>query len=345
MRRILDALGLWLCLAVLAAVPVLELVAVGLLFEREGRIARGEGLWSALALSPRVRRGIATVLGVSLVFLPIALFRAVLRDATVASEAIPRAGQLALLIAGAMAGAHAWMAALDGRFVAFLRPLSSLRRIRRGSGDLGPRISLQDLLGALNRAARLALSGLVSLVGSALWFVPAAAAIAVRIDTPLAVLVVLLGAIACFLVVGWLPFLQAHAAAEERLSAFLELSAVRSRARRAPLAHLLALLGWVLAAMPLYAFQIFALPSEARTTVAVITIALLLPARFLAAWAYARGGRAAADAPKGVWAMAALLRAPLAFVIVLASLLLPYVAAHGPAAVLESAAFLLPLPR
>jgi hypothetical protein len=344
----LDALLLLLVLAAATATPVLELLALGFMFGRAGAVAQGAPLRQAFALSPEARRIITALIGLGVVFLPVVFFRSILREQQIleGSRSIPGAVTLAVL--GGLAGAHAWVALCRGRFSAFFRPITSLKALRAEgpAAELDLRARAHGLGRALAECGRAWLIlGVLGLLGSALWYLPPAAAVALRWEHPLGVLLVVLGLLGLVAVVAVLPFLQAHFAAERRLAAFTELAAVRARMRRAPLAHALALLVFAFASLPLQAFHIFTIPRGAESTMAFLALLLLYPAHLIAAWAYARGGRATRDAPWLLRGLGMGLRVPALLLVAVISLLLPYVAAHGSAAVLESALFLLPLPR
>ncbi len=344
----LDALLLLLVLAAALATPIFEVLAVGFMIGRAGAIARGAPLGQAFALSAEARRFITAAVGLCVVFLPVVFFRAILREQQIleGSRSIP--GSIALATLGALAGAHAWVALGHGRFSSFFRPISSFKALRGRGSTAQPelRAGAQSLARSLAQPAlSWLILGLLGLLGSALWYLPPAAAVALRVESPWGVLLLVLGLFGLCAVVAILPFLQAHFAAERRLGAFAEVGAVRARIRRAPLAHAFALLACACASLPLQAFHIFTLPAEAKSTMAFVTLLLLYPAHLIAAWAYARGGRRAHDAPWPLRGLGAGLRLPALLLMAAISLLLPYVAAHGSAAVLESALFLLPLPR
>lgn len=344
----LDALLLLLVLAGALATPIVEVLALGFMFGRAGAIARGAPLRQAFALSSEARWFITAVVGVSVVFLPVVFFREVLREQQILEGRGSIPGSIALATLGALAGAHAWVAVSRGRFSAFFRPISSFKALRgRGStAQLDLRARAQGLARSLARPGlSWLILGLLGLLGSALWYLPPAAAVALRVESPGGVLLLVLGLFGFSAVVAILPFLQAHFAAEQRLGAFAELAVVRARIRRAPLAHAFALLAFAFASLPLQAFHIFTLPAAAKSTMAFVTLLLLYPAHLIAAWAYARGGRKTHDAPWALRGLGAGLRLPALLLMAAISLLLPYVAAHGSAAVLESALFLLPLPR
>lgn len=96
-----------------------------------------------------------------------------------------------------------------------------------------------------------------------------------------------LGAFLLAVVVLYLPFLQARFASENRFRAMFELRAVRRAFCRAPLMFLLALSGTLLFALPLYLLYIEYPPEQILALPAIVFVAFIVPARFLAGLAYA----------------------------------------------------------
>jgi len=105
------------------------------------------------------------------------------------------------------------------------------------------------------------------------------------------VLAGLLGSTLMAGVLLYLPFLQAHFAAERRFLAFFEVSRVRALFRRAPLACWLALLVTLSFALPLYLLKIEFLPRELLWVPSLIFVAFGWPARLVMGWAMSRARR------------------------------------------------------
>ena len=97
-----------------------------------------------------------------------------------------------------------------------------------------------------------------------------------------------IGSVLLAIVVLYLPFLQAHFAAEKRFVAMFELGIVRRLFRRAPIAFWFALLVTLGFSLPLYLLKIEYIPRETVWVSSVVFVIFILPARFITGWAVAR---------------------------------------------------------
>jgi hypothetical protein len=155
------------------------------------------------------------------------------------------------------------------------------------------------------------------------------------------------------LVLLYLPFMQAHFAAENRFVAMFEVGKVRQQFRRAPLAFLFALFITLAFALPLYLFKIEIPPHQANWWIAelsflsmtsLIFVAFMWPARFLAGWALARGRKR--EKPRFILARwtARLLELPIIFIYALMVYVSQYTSWYGAWSLFEQHAFLVPVP-
>jgi len=156
--------------------------------------------------------------------------------------------------------------------------------------------------------------------------------------------VALIGGLALAWVVLYLPFLQAHFAAESRWRALFELGRVRALFRAAPIAFWFALLITLSFSVPLFLLKIELTPREVAWLPAVLFVVFSFPARLLAGWAVARAARR--EQPRWFisrWAarLAALPVALLYALIVFAS---QYTSWYGAVSLYEQHAFLVPVP-
>jgi hypothetical protein len=153
-----------------------------------------------------------------------------------------------------------------------------------------------------------------------------------------------LGTLGLAVVLLYLPFLQTHFAAEDRLSAMFELGTIRRLFRRAPLAWFFALLVTLAFALPLYLLKIEPLPRELWWTMTLFFIVFIYPAKLLAGWALGRARRR--EQPRHFlsrWS-ARLLAIPVVLFYLLILFFTQYTSFLGPASLLEQHAFLLPVP-
>ena len=158
------------------------------------------------------------------------------------------------------------------------------------------------------------------------------------------VLAGLLGSTLMAAVLLYLPFVQAHFAAERRFRAFFEVGQVRALFRRAPLACWLALLVTLSFALPLYLLKIEFLPRELLWVPSLIFVAFGWPARLVMGWAMSRARRR--EQPRFFlfcW-FARFAELPVIAVYVLVLYVTQYVLWNGAWSLFEQHAFLLPAP-
>lgn len=163
-------------------------------------------------------------------------------------------------------------------------------------------------------------------------------------------LCLVLGVLLTIVVVMYLPFLQTHFAAENRLGAFLELGRVRRNFRHAPIAFLLAFVITIVFALPPYLFKIAPLSNLGATQneltwiTCLVFITFIFPTKLLAGWAIGRGRMRERLAHWTLrWSIRpVMLIVPLAYLFVL--FFSQYVSWHGTWSLFEQHIFLVPAP-
>lgn len=160
----------------------------------------------------------------------------------------------------------------------------------------------------------------------------------------------LLGVPLTIVVVMYLPFLQTHFAAENRLGAYLELGRIRRSFRHAPIAFLLAFVITIVFALPPYLFKIAPLSNLGATQneltwiTCLVFITFIFPTKLLTGWAVGRGQRRQRPAHWTLrWSIRpVMLVVPLAYFMVL--FFAQYVSWHGTWSLFEQHIFLVPAP-
>src|SRR5260370_2932452 len=109
------------------------------------------------------------------------------------------------------------------------------------------------------------------------------------------IIVTLIGGVLLILVLSWVPFLQAHFAAENWFGAMFELKKVRQLFKNAPFSWLITMLITLTMALPMYLFKIALPPSDMMWLVTIVFIVSIYPAKVITRWAY---HRAVALAPR-----------------------------------------------
>ncbi|MFI4875211.1 MAG: DUF4013 domain-containing protein, partial [Blastopirellula sp. JB062] len=242
----------------------------------------------------------------------------------------------------------AWAWFRGGKFRHFLwpAPLRLWRQIRQGGMFGEARDRSLRFLASLRLGYYFSL-GFRGLLATLAWLiVPVGWMIAARgiENPPLAFLISLPGMLAFAFVLLYLPFLQAHFAAENRWRAMFAWSEIRTQFRRAPLAFWLALFITLLFALPLYVLKIEWIDREIAWLPGLFFIALMWPARLLSGWALGYARRR--ERPRNFFLrwLARLGEIPVVLVYVFFMYLALYVSWSGAYSLLEQHAFLVPAP-
>jgi len=290
--------SLVMLLAVLAAIPVLNFLALGYLLEVEGRMARTgrfRDIFPLLHDAPRIG---TIVLGFWLFLLPLRLLSGAVADASLIDpdSAYSVGMEFFLLLVWGAITVHLILAlARGGTLSCFLRPFKNLYwfigRLRAGDylETAGQHVSsfLQRL-----RIRHHFWLGLRGFSVALIWLViPSAMYAAVRRPEGGQVLLMLVGGLMLALVLSWAPFLQARFVAENRFAAGFQLRKVRELNRHAPIAWMFSTVLLYLLALPLYLFKIALTPQDAMWVVTLVFVVSMYPTRVVTGWAYQRAVR------------------------------------------------------
>jgi hypothetical protein len=320
-------------LAMLATVPVVNLLSLGYLLEASGRIGRTGQLRQGLIGLPTAAAAGSLVALLWLSQWPLVFIREMWATALLIDPASPAVKGWALGWTGSVLMLASLFVGL-GALLAWRRP--------------GVFVAARDLVWKLTtqRLPYYFWLGVRGFVGGAIWLIVPVSVLALASSLPPGPGAALsfLGGLMLAVVVVYLPFLQTHFAVQNRFRAMFELRTVRQMFRRAPVAFWLALVATLLFALPLYLLMIELLPHEVTWLPAVLFVVFLLPARLLCGWAYARAARR--QQPR-VWLFRWLARlamipaaATYAFVVWLSQYLLWY----GVGSLYHQHAFLVPVP-
>lgn len=152
------------------------------------------------------------------------------------------------------------------------------------------------------------------------------------------------GSLLLALVVLYLPFLQAHFAAENRFVAMFEIGAVRRKFQRAPIAFWFSLLITLGFSIPLYLLKVEYVPRETVWLPSVVFVIFILPARIIAGWALARAEKR--EQPRYFlfrWG-ARLGALPLVLIYAFIAFFTQFLSWYGSYSLFEQHAFLTPVP-
>lgn len=292
-QSLLGIASLVLLLAVIAAVPLLNFVALGYLLDVEGRVGRSGKFRDAFPLIRLAPRLGAIAIGVWLWLLPLRVVRGIVVDAELIDPEAASIGRwrFVLSVLSVAIFVHLCLAlARGGSLSCFFRPIKNARwlrsQFRRGGYWSRAEEKIDSFVAGLRLRYHFWL-GLRGFIGGFAWlFVPTFLFAAAKTTKGLPVLVTLFGGFLLVLVLSWLPFLQARFAVENRLRSMFELRAIRRLFRHAPLAWLAAVVVTFALSLPLYLLTIALPPRDAMWLATILFIVTIYPARVLVGWAY-----------------------------------------------------------
>lgn len=353
-RGLFGLASLILLLAVVAAIPIINFLALGYLLEVEGRLGRTGKLRNAfplLGLAPRIG---SIVLGVWLWLLPLRLLSSAAADAHLIDPG-SRADVLlrtSTQIAWFVVTVHICLAlARGGTLACFFTPVRGLwliRRLRAGDYLRIASRNIRDFVARLRLRHHFSL-GLRGFFGALLWLIiPTTFYAAARQSEGIQILVTIVGGLLLALAFAWVPFLQAHFAAQNRFGAFRELRTIRELFCHAPFAWLLAVIVVYVLALPLYLFKVALPPSDALWGITLVFIASIYPTRVVTGWAYHRAVRRQREGRRSWFITRLFVRLVLMFPLLATYVFLlyfsQYIGAEGKAELFQHHAFLLPWP-
>ncbi len=350
-RAAFGIVSLTLLLAVVAAIPIVNFLALGYLLEVEGRVARTGRLRDAFLLLDVAPRFGAIALGTWLWLLPLRLAGSARRDAYFIEPGGPsdRFWSVFAPVLAVLIGTHICLAlARGGSLSCFFRPIKNLRWLlqKRRETDYTAHATaaVKDFVGRLRLKHHFWL-GLRGFVGAMIWLIiPTAMFAAATPDEGLSNLIAFIGAIGLLLVFSWLPFLQARFALTGRFRSMFELRTVRQLYRQAPLAWLLAVAVVYVLALPLYLPKVFLLPQDAMWLITLIFIVTIYPARVITGWAMHRAMKRETRPWFGWRWMSRSIMLPLLALYVFLLFFTPLIGEHGKQVLFEHHALLLPVP-
>ena len=375
-EAVFGAISMMVILAVLATVPVLNLLSLGYLLEASGRVARTGKLREGFIGIRRAYRIGAIVAGTWLCLLPLQFLSDIWYEASLID---PHSGptfgwRLALIISTVVIVAYillAWYAGgklrhffwpvmfpllvVYGMLVWAHRkrvvhnqwppPILLLQGLWKGDMYTEGRDEVWNFVTGL-RLPHYFWLGLRGFAGALIWlFIPVSILIAgANLNEGGGVLLGFVGSLLLAIVVLYLPFLQTHFAAENRFNAMFDWWGVRMHFRRAPIAFWAALLITLLFAIPLYLLKIEVTPAEVTWFPALIFVAFIFPARLVSGWAMGRAR--ARETPRFFlvrW-MARFGAIPVVLTYVFFVYLSQYLSWYGTYSFIDQHAFLVPVP-
>ena len=335
-------------LAIVSAIPVVNLISLGYLLHISGTIARTGRLRDGFIGVRKAGRLGGVVLGIWLMLWP-ARFLAAMRDSAVIVNPNGADGwSLGLWIVTGLTSLHIIWAILRGgklRHFVWPAPIKFIRWIGSTDKFTNARDALWDTVSEL-QLPYLFWLGTRGFAGTLLWLlIPVSLMIlASNIASNAGILVSLLGGLLLMGVLLYLPFMQVWFAKENRFGAFIEIAAVHRLGNKAPFMFWLGLLLTLVLALPLFLLKVELMPSEITWLPALFFVIFGLPARLMVGWAMGRADRrerARHFTLRWFFRLAAL---PIVFGYTLILFLTQFILWNGPMSFLEQHAFLVPSP-
>ncbi len=354
--RLLDLVGLFSILAVVAAIPVVQFASLGYLLLAAANLAAGKP-WSTSLPGLRIAGRLATfVLLATLSWLPVWFVTDMAYSAQLAQPGSNSAlgwrvgafGVTALWVI-----LVSWAAIRGGRWWHFLWPAP----IRFASSVWRPHTwaKASDDLYALYlhlQFPQLWWLGARAAAGVLLWIALPVSLMIIGLraqDFPPAVLVGFVGALGMAVIMLYLPFLQINFAKEREISALFNIWSIRKSFRFAPWAHAFSLMLLCLLCLPLYLLRIEATPEQLTWAPAIVFVLFMLPAKIGlgAAMGYSNRRQSSALKPRH-WSLrwtARLLAFASVLIYVGALYVAQLVAGQGAYVMYFQHAFLVPAPQ
>ncbi len=344
-----------LILAILAAIPVVNLITLGCLLDAQKRVARTGRLRDGFPLMKFAPR-LGVICFFALLFLiPVRILATQANAALIvrAGSEVSSDGRVnTLRVVQLLIAAHLIVAiGCGGSTACFLRPLRNLRWLFRQlrTGQYLRQLDLWagEAIATLKPLDHFLL-GLKAVAGAFCWLViPTGLLVAYSAPgrvSPFFGLMSFLGGVVMIPVAAWLPLLQVHQTVTGRFSGIFQVRAARRVIRQAPLTWMVTTILMYVMTLPLYLAKVRLLPADAFLVLTPIFVLLIYPARVLVAWAYHRGMRFDQPAWFGLRWGARLLMIPLLATYAGFLFLTPTISELGKAAPLENHAFLSPVP-
>lgn len=370
------AVAMIVALAVLATIPVLNLLSLGYLLEVSGRVARSGRLRDGfIGLRKAYRLG-SIAAGTWLMLLPLHFISDTWYEASLIDphSAITWGWRIALIVCTVLMVGHillawhaggklrhffwpiifpielfygvlVWMHRREPMHRQWPPPILLLQGLWRGNFYARTRDAVWNFVMGLRLPYYFWL-GFRGFGGALVWLALPVGILVLgaNLSAAAGALCALVGGLLLAAVLLYLPFMQAHFAAENRFKAMFQWWTVRMHFRRAPLAFWSALFITLLFALPLYLLKIELTPSEVLWLPALVFVVFMFPARLLSGWAMGRARRR--KLPRFFlfrW-LARLGAVPVVLTYVFFVYLTQYLSWYGAASMLEQHAFLMPVP-
>ncbi len=335
-------------LAVVSAIPVVNLISLGYLLHTSGTIARTGRLRDGFIGIGKAGRIGGVVLGIWLLLWPTRLLSAMRDSALIVNPSGSTGWSVGLWVVTGLTSLHITWAVLRGgklRHFIWPAPVDFIHWLRSSNKFASARDALWNTVSEL-RLPFLFWLGARGFAGTLLWLlIPVGLMIlASNITSNAGILVSLLGGLILMGVLLYLPFLQAWFARENRFGAFIEVAVVHRLGNKAPFMFWLGILLTLALPVPLFLMKIELTPAEITWLPALFFVVFGLPARLMVGWAMGRANLRETSRHFTLRWLFRLAALPIAFGYTLILFLSQFISWNGPLSLLEQHAFLVPSP-
>ncbi|MCA9122965.1 MAG: hypothetical protein H6822_06930 [Planctomycetaceae bacterium] len=300
-------------LSITAALPAVNLLALGYLMEIQGRVARSGKFRSAFYLLPAAAHMAGIVLGISLWLLPIRFLAGVARDGWLVAPGGTATwlGTAGLVSASLLVTIHLALAiGCGGSWWRFVRPLRNFRQLRShlrtGGYWRDAHHAIVEFVASV-RLPHLLWLGLIGNVAVYIWLSVPAYLFTILNDVTNRFQIVgfVAGCVTLTITLLWVPFVVTHVATSGRWQAMFELRAVLRLVGQTPFR-------WALATVVLLASSVVPLlyvallknrlpPHNVKWDLTLVFLATVVPARILIGWAYHHASQAERPVTTWLW--------------------------------------------
>lgn len=337
-------------LAILATIPLLQILSLGYLLESSGRIVRSGRLRDGLVGVRTAARIGSLVAGTWLVLFPVRAVSSFYYSSLLinGSQGVTRGWWWAFVSLSLLTIIHIlWAWFRGGRFRHFLwpAPIQFIRRLQEGDVFQSARDRTLAFLVNLRPLHYFQL-GFRGFVATLIWLVVPVTLMGMtsRWPEPWGPLASIVGSLGLATILLYLPFLQTRFAASGQWSDHFSVRRAREDFRRAPLAFWFALLATLALALPLYLLKAELVPREAAWLPSLVFVLFILPARLLTGWAVSRAARREQNRHWFFRWTSRFAMVPVVLTYVLVVYFTQYVSWYGTWSLYEQHAFLVPVP-
>lgn len=349
---IFGLVSLILFLAIIAAIPVVNIYVLGYFLDVQGKVARTGKIsrgFPLLAITPRLG---TIVLGIWLFLWPIRILSGFATDAALIAPNTTQARvyELALTVLSTVIFIHLGLAlARGGGWYTFLRPIKNFRwlwsQLRHQTYIQTAAAQLQAFLYELHLKEYYSL-GLRGTIGGAIWILPPSLFLGFVASTgegkPIQGILSIIGGIWLGIVLARLPALQSQFAHDNRLRSYFKLQEANKIVQSAPLVWLLSTVFLYVLMLPLYLFKVVVPPQDALWMVTLIFVTVIFPTKLFLGWSYYHSSHRT-KRPYFLWRW--FFRGivyPLCWFYVFLLYFTQFIDERGPAVLYQNHAFLLP---